>query len=293
MKLKQFIFLWLVSLSVLAATLSKSEQEFKRTLNEVRQSFQTKDMSFEVAKLQKLAESEKIDIAKYGLGKGIFKYWLEVTSKISKNKRQNNCLNQKVNHPSQSVEFTTLPRDKNLNYSSYLSESLSVLSLNDAKEVFNILHGYENDLVYSEYGMGCESRAYAMNLIMDEMCINSAKAFIESPKIQLEGHDWSWVYHVAPIILVKDKNKTIPYILDPGIFKTAVPLSTWVEKLREQNQSNNYEVTLTNKYILLPGDKELKHKEYRESDKDEVDDRLLIRSLLRIVRPFIRPLKSH
>jgi hypothetical protein len=40
-------------------------------------------------------------------------------------------------------------------------------------------------------------------------------------------------------------------------------------------------------------DKDLKLTSYRESDKEEADDRLFIRSLLRIVRPFKRPLKNE
>ena len=293
MKISLILLVSLLSLNIFSKAPSLVEQDFLKTLNEVRSSFTTKDMSLEIAKLEKLAEDGQIDIAEFGLGRGIFKYWLEVTTKVSKKLRSQKCKNLKASFSHKTVSSTHLNSDQYLKYSSKLNDKLSVLTEKDAQEVFNILRGYDNDLVYSEYGMGCESRAYAMNLIMDEMCINSAKVFIESEKIQLKDHNWSWIYHVAPIVLVKKGNDEIPYIMDPSLFKTAVPLKTWIEKLREQHYYNEYKLTFTDKYILLPMDKDLKLTSYRESDKEEADDRLFIRSLLRIVRPFKRPLKNE
>jgi hypothetical protein len=283
----------LLSLSVFSKLPSPAEKDFLKTLNEVRSSYSTKDMSFQIAKLEKASEEGQIDIAEFGLGRGIFKYWLEVTTKVSKKLRSQKCKNLKASFSHKTVSSTHLNSDQYLKYSSKLNEKLSALTERDAQEVFNILRGYDKELVYSEYGMGCESRAYAMNLIMDEMCINSAKVFIESEKIQLKDHNWSWIYHVAPIVLVKKGNEEIPYIMDPSLFKNAVPLQTWIEKLREQHYYNEYSLTFTDKYILLPKDKDLKLTSYRKADKEEADKRLFIRSLLRIVRPFKSPLKNE
>jgi hypothetical protein len=292
MRINFILLISILSVSIFAKVPTIGEKEFIKTLNQVRQSFKVKDMSFHISKLESLVKSEQIDIADYGLGKGVFKYWLQETTKISKNQRANNCKNQKTNFPLESILKGHLKSDKYLRYTSNIKKNLSVLSEQDAQEVFNILKGYDNDLVYSEYGIGCESRAYAMNLIMDEMCINSAKAFVESEKIQLEGHSWSWYYHVAPIVLVRSGDTTIPFIMDPAIFDSAVPLTTWIEKLREQHYYNEYAITLTSKYVLLPSGKNLELSDYRAIDIDEVNERLLLRSLLRIVRPFMKPLKN-
>lgn len=287
-----FCFFWFTTANALASLPTNTEVEFKEALNHVRQNFKKQDVSNTILKLESLIKKEQIDMTKYGLGRGIFQYWLSETTKISENKRIKNCQKNLTKFSKQIIHFKQSDSNQLVSYKSNATEGLSILSKQESQEIFNILRGHDDDIVYSEYGTGCESRAYAMNLIMDQMCINSAKAFIESPTIQLEDHNWSWYYHVAPIILVKIDKKITPYIIDPSIFETPVPLTKWVNKLREQHAQNKYDITLTNKYTLFPSEKDIILSGYKDKDKEEVDSRLFQRNLLRIIRPFKGSIKN-
>jgi hypothetical protein len=89
---------------------------------------------------------------------------------------------------------------------------------------------------------GCYARAHAMRKIVEETFgYTTYKRFIwvkpnASATLNVKAQLWGnrngccvrWRYHVAPMVKVKTSNGTIQlYVLDPSIFTTPVPASTW------------------------------------------------------------------
>lgn len=267
-----------------------SEAEFRQLLNFVRSEFKQQNVNAQIAQMEKIVASENIDIESYGLGRGIFDYWRFETSKVAIKKIVKSCQSSLVNYSSLRITSDLYKSDDYIKYN-VKENNLSVLSHQKAQEVFQILKGQEKTLVFSEYGNRCESRAHKMSMLMDELCINSGKVFIESEKIQLEGHSWSWSYHVAPTVLVETENSIETYVMDPAMFDMAVPLDVWVSELRKMHYYNTYYVTLTNKYVLFPSGKNSNPTEYQMPVEESLEYRILKGRLLRFIRYFLGPLK--
>ena len=149
--------------------------------------------------------------------------------------------------------------------------SLSVVSKSDVQTVFGILA--KNPLAHKvrTAGGGCESRAYRMARLMDDMGLTSGKAFV-SGKVVVNFTDYA--NHVAPVLMVDDQGTAVPYVLDPTVFDWAVPLSEWFSKIRSLSYQGYYFLALTNRYVYTPGDAELELKDYRLQDRIKVDLRL-------------------
>jgi hypothetical protein len=250
-------------------------------------------MYSEILELEKLIKSQNIDISRYGLGLGVIPHWKETTLEVTEKEIQKACeSNSFINEEEKltNIEF------KNSEYIKFKqihnTQSLSVMNSSSVQDLFNLLASKENYLVHSEYGNSCESRAHAMAKIMDKLCIKSGKAFIQSKKIQVADYSWWWLYHVAPIVLVEDGDKKVPYILDPSVFDRAVPLTTWIGKLRARNYYNKYYMTIASRYTLMPWDASKNLQEYQFGDSFEVEWRLVKRKFLRMFRPFIGEIKS-
>ncbi|MBT4790494.1 MAG: hypothetical protein HON90_02905 [Halobacteriovoraceae bacterium] len=264
--------------------------EFNELLRWVRLNFQNQNVSNEITQLEHLVQKNKIDLARYGLGRGIFDFWKEETLSVTQNIWEKNCRQSSQRFIQKSITpFTPRPEEL-IKYTTKNQVHLSVLSENEVQTVFKILFNHDDDIVFSEFGNSCESRAHAMAIIMDKMCINSGKAFVESDKIQIDDYNWSWSFHVAPIVLVKVNHKIVPYILDPSLFSQAVKLTKWINKLSQRNIDNTYDITFTKKYNYFPLSKSLDLDMYQNDDIDIMGRRLSKRYWLRFIRPLIKPL---
>lgn len=279
----------LVFTSILfAGPLSNTDREFIELKNAVITQFKNRNVNADITELEKLAE--KLDISRFGLGPGVFSYWRKETSKLGIKDLKKTCSYNKMD--STEISAVKMSSDQYVKYQTRESAPLTVVSLQMAEKVFQILKGQDYKLVFTEYGTGCESRAHRMAQLIDEFCINSAKAFIESPTIQLPGHAWSWYYHVAPILMVKTDDGVIPYIMDPAVFDHAEPLTKWVEYLRAEHYYNEYLITLTSKYILFPIRKDNTPQGYTEPDEWFVKKKIWQRQGLRFIRPFLGPIEG-
>jgi len=283
------LILSLLSHSLFANENHLNQSEFKNLLEYVRSNYKTQNVNRDISKLESLVNEDHIDIGDYGLGRGIFDYWRKETSLIEFNSLKNKCHKYKTQFKKESINnlFTS---SESLKYKIYGNLNLSVVSRKTLQNTFDVLKGFDDELVFSEYGNGCESRAHEMARMLDEMCIESAKVFVESDKIQLPGKTWWWGYHVAPIVLVNEGQKINPYVLDPSLFSEPVSLNRWLGKLKEVNPKNTYDISLTTKYVLMPSDKDLELDDYQAQDLDTVESTLFKRKLLRFIRPFKKPL---
>lgn len=270
-----------------------SETEFSELLNKIRNNFTQKNMFKEIVQLEQEIKKNNIDISRYGLGRGVIPFWKEKTLEVAQKELQLSCKNKTLSRQSTSLNSIKFKNSEFVTFNDiHKEEQLSILTPKTVQDLFQLLASKESDIVYSEYGNGCESRAHAMAQIMDKLCIDSGKAFIQSEKIQVADYSWWWLYHVAPIVLVEEEGIKTAYIIDPSLFKQAVPLTSWIEKLRARNYYNQYDLKITSRYTLMPWDASKKLQSYQEIDLDEVESRLRKRKLIRLIRPFIGEIKS-
>lgn len=107
---------------------------------------------------------------------------------------------------------------------------------------------------------GCESRAYAMGLMLDSMQIPNFRVWAFAPasfslkdKTKLTITDWrdhnnviSWNFHTAPILFRDNNGQVDTVVIDPALYPNApVSLKAWLHKM------GNYK---TCRYTIIPND---------------------------------------
>ena len=259
----------------------------RQKINHIRQNFKSQDVTQDIFELNQYVHKNGIELERFGFGKGVLPYWRSESSKNIIKSFKKTC---ESSHTSlNQVEFNQT-KDTKLNFTLHGDIQISVVDEPTAQKLFQSVYSIANKLASEEYGNRCESRAHVISRLMEDMCMTTAKAFIESEHIAIKDHTWSWYYHVAPIILVSDGINLTPYIFDHSIFDRAVPLQKWIDVLRQRYPDNNYDLFFTKRFNLLPNDRDLNLNDYSEEDFEEVDKRLLKGRLLNLVRPFIKPL---
>ncbi len=144
---------------------------------------------------------------------------------------------------------------------------------------------------------GCYARAHRMEEMLTEMGYGSEKVFALSGKRPLvaetqyasdvEGHQVTWAWHVAPIVKVRDPQRgLIETVLDPSLYERPISLTDWeglmgdsrsftrlsLSEVREQMRSGELtkheRVAVTApRYTYGPGD--LPHDETHEEAEAE------------------------
>jgi hypothetical protein len=144
---------------------------------------------------------------------------------------------------------------------------------------------------------GCYARAHRMEELLTEMGYGSEKVFALSGKRPLvaetqyasdvEGHQVTWAWHVAPIVKVRDPQRgLIETVLDPSLYERPISLTDWeglmgdsrtftrlsLSEVREQMRSGELtkheRVAVTApRYTYGPGD--LPHDETHEEAEAE------------------------
>nr|BFD60396.1 hypothetical protein CKG001_25030 [Bdellovibrio sp. CKG001] len=134
------------------------------------------------------------------------------------------------------------------------SDNVSVLTEKEAQKLFQELKS-NGDIPFEFSIAGCEERAHEMSRLMLLKGITPIKVFAsvdenESPRLRRPnptktGTTVEWKYHVAPAVLVKKDNKLIPYILDPSLEKSAVPVSAWQASMTQHNPKMKVQLRFT------------------------------------------------
>lgn len=161
----------------------------------------------------------------------------------------------------------------NTDFNVKFSPQVSIVDERQIQDIFRILSNKSN-IPYKRNKQGCEARALAMAIIMDNMCLKSVKAFVQGP-IYLQNPKLTWSLHVAPILYVVTKDqKLMPYIIDPSLYERAVTLHEWASKLGTASFSTSKPLYITNQYNYLMKDIYLELNEYRQADLDKMEDDL-------------------
>ena len=139
---------------------------------------------------------------------------------------------------------------------------LTVLNKKDAEKIFdemantpNIPFGYPFD--------GCYARAHKMVQLLEKKGIIAAKGwasgdiYVDTPLGEIE-----WSYHVAPIVLVQEKNGPVPYIIDPSLSKTLITFKEWKALMLVNKKSMINDDYFTNRFAYSPDERSAKYKEY-------------------------------
>jgi hypothetical protein len=154
-----------------------------------------------------------------------------------------------------------------------LGDNYTVLSKDSATSVFNKI----NSSAIFEFNYtrgGCDYRAHAMYLLLKKWGIKTFKIWnFASSKVFLSGKDWKthnlllvaddkinlstkstyytscdkgieetvfWGYHVAPILLVNNKDKIDTMVIDPALFDKPVDYRTWISKQLQPKASSYF-----------------------------------------------------
>ena len=167
---------------------------------------------------------------------------------------------ESVDMASRGTEFANPARARlnpaaNAGPTTRLSMEIGSLSPQRAQELFNQLatlrfrdaNGAQSPIPFHYPPDGCYARAHLMSERMTQLGIESRKQFAVSTRqggLQVrsdyasDGPQGSqptvtWWYHVAPILAVDQPNgTTIDMVMDPSMFGTPVPVSSWTGAMR-------------------------------------------------------------
>lgn len=152
---------------------------------------------------------------------------------------------------------------------------LSVLTPTMAQSAFNIAKNDDlNDFTYPLDG--CFARAHRTSYLLESHGIISGKAFIEG-ELYLETNlenfpEIGWEYHTATFILVEEKNKIIPYVIDPVLFDKAVSYNEWRAAITKSKKTKIQEESLTSRFTYNRMDKSV---DFRDWEPDELEESLM------------------
>jgi hypothetical protein len=162
--------------------------------------------------------------------------------------------------------------------------SLTVLTQKEAAALFQefasnpeIPFGYPLD--------GCYARAHKMVMLMEKKGIISGKAWVTGDiLVDTSMGVAEWGYHVAPVVLVQEKNGPAPYVIDPSLSNSIIPFSEWKAKMLTKKGSEVEDEYYTNRFAFGPSDKNANLEHFSPSDTQVTED--TNRSNLELQKPI-------
>ncbi len=156
--------------------------------------------------------------------------------------------------------------------SQYITEpfSVSVVSKAEITKVFNEIKNYPT-IPFGFPIDGCYARAHTMVQLLEQKGIIASKAWIEG-ELFLETKLFGkirWIYHVAPMVMVMENGKEVPYIIDPSMFDRPVPYSEWKSAMTKDKNAKVDTEYFTPRFNYSPDEKEVSRTSY---DMDTLDD---------------------
>lgn len=120
---------------------------------------------------------------------------------------------------------------------------LSVLTTKEAENFFNRVQ--KKKTIPFDYSKdGCYARAHRMARIAQRHGIRVAKIFIDGSLDPFLNDGWSWRYHVAPVVAVKENKKIKLMVIDPSLFKRPVSVSDWSIKSIGSEKNSRFNLNL-------------------------------------------------
>lgn len=131
------------------------------------------------------------------------------------------------------------------------TDAANIVSKADAEKLF--LFFKEHTLFrWSDWHNGCEARADAICVLLDQWRIPHYKGWVFSGnylKKHIGGLKQHWNYHVAPLLQVKENDRIVWYILDPATSKMLQTIEDWAANITEYPHSYHF-VKLSHWYIF-------------------------------------------
>jgi hypothetical protein len=118
----------------------------------------------------------------------------------------------------------------------------NTISLSQAEELFAFFKNHPL-FNWSRLNNGCEGRADAVCILLDEWNIPNYKGWVFSGaylKKHVGGLKNNWNYHVAPVLPVETDGRVVYYVLDPGTGNSLQPIEEWAAAVTEFPHSYHF-----------------------------------------------------
>jgi hypothetical protein len=148
---------------------------------------------------------------------------------------------------------------------------LTALSKEDAHDLFNQIKKIPN-LPFEYPDGGSAAFAHKISLLLADKGINTGKVFVDGALEINVGQNFEKSKrseYVGTIVMVKEGNKTVPYIFDPVLFDQPVPKSKWDERINNNDKSKIITTYMTSRYAYDLNDYNIdkERKSYSEGTK--------------------------
>jgi len=119
------------------------------------------------------------------------------------------------------------------------------ISMDEAVSLFNEQKD-RSDIAWNHLEDGCYARAHLMTRAFDKLKISTDKIWVRGDleKRLPNGEVVKWDFHVAPIVYVKHKGKTVKMVIDPSISNKPVTVDQWLKEF-DRNTINGRKAVQT------------------------------------------------
>jgi len=131
---------------------------------------------------------------------------------------------------------------------------VATVSKTDAERLF-LFFSQHPLFRWGESHNGCEARADAVCVLLDEWQVPHCKAWVFSGQY-LKKHvgelEQNWNYHVAPVLMVMEESGIVYYVLDPATANYLQPIADWAAGITRLPHS--YHFTKQPHWYIFRGD---------------------------------------
>ncbi|KYG65522.1 hypothetical protein AZI86_00130 [Bdellovibrio bacteriovorus] len=147
----------------------------------------------------------------------------------------------------------------------YQGKTTSLLTPDEAQSLFKEMAAQDH-IAFKFPVDGCFDRANEMTRLMLLKGIKPLKGFLSVREEKGGGYKhylqladkakpddpWRWTDHVAPVVMVQDKGKMVPYVIDPSAETKAVTFEQWKKNLSKHDKKIKLdtEIGRTGQYVI-------------------------------------------
>ena len=131
-----------------------------------------------------------------------------------------------------------------------------------------------------DYPDGCYAKAEMADIFLEQIGVIAGKVFVKG-QIYNTSH-WGesfWLFHVAPLIVVKVSGAVRPYIIDPFLSKKLVSYAGWLALVKKNPNTVINKIYFTNRFVYGPQKKYLNFTHY---DTPTLEDMQTVLQQIRI-----------
>jgi len=124
---------------------------------------------------------------------------------------------------------------------------LNIIDLKKAQKLFKTLQS-KKQIPFDYAPDGCYARAHRMALMAQRRGIILGKVFIQGRLDPFPQDGWTWRYHVAPVVAVKQGTEVKLMVIDPSLFKGLVSITEWSKKTIGSEVESAFNIVLRNRF---------------------------------------------